>query len=150
MPLVKVTVAPAPMVSEARVWLTLPNFMAPALALTIEVPVPSRPFTLVVPPAFVRVRTFVDAPFKLRMPVPVLVSVLPTPVRVPEMVSRFAEVTSTVAPLVPTVTERFTPRFTAAPMFWRVPPLIARVLVKDSSPRLALVLMLRVPLSIEV
>ena len=47
----KVTVAPAPMVSELRVWLTVPNFrLVPApVTLTDELPVPRALFTLVVP-----------------------------------------------------------------------------------------------------
>ena len=49
-PLVKVTVAPAPMFSAASVWLTLPNFtVLPAPAFTVEAPVPMALFTLVVP-----------------------------------------------------------------------------------------------------
>ena len=55
-PLVKVTVAPAPMLSEASVWLTLPNFnAAPPLTCTLAPPLPRLPFTFVVPPLAVSV-----------------------------------------------------------------------------------------------
>ena len=55
-PLLKVTVAPAPMLSELRVWLTLPNFSAVPVpeTFTMEVPEPRVPLTLVVPPFAVR------------------------------------------------------------------------------------------------
>ena len=50
-PLVKVTVAPAPMVSDESVWLTVPNLnVVPApVTLTAEVPLPTAPSTVVVP-----------------------------------------------------------------------------------------------------
>ena len=51
-PLLKVTVEPAPMSREARVWLTEPNFrLALAATVTTAAPgaVPRRPLTLVVP-----------------------------------------------------------------------------------------------------
>ena len=51
-PLMKVTVEPAPISREARVWLMVPNFrLAPSPTVTAAAPgaVPRRPLTLVVP-----------------------------------------------------------------------------------------------------
>jgi len=50
-PLLKVTEAPSPMVSELRVWLTLPNFRDVPVPFTVTAAVSDvrLPFTLVVP-----------------------------------------------------------------------------------------------------